>query len=61
MHNVQKVPLRNPFKIKEIEFQNHAFFIPINKFLRIVNVICKMVALTLPRHRFLPFLDSKRS
>jgi hypothetical protein len=58
---MQKVPLRNPFKIKEIRFGDHTFFIPLSEFLPIVNVVCKTGAATLPGHRFLAFLDSKRS
>ena len=46
---VQKVPLRNPFKIKKIILCNHAVFILLSEFLPIVNVVCKTVAATLPQ------------
>ena len=65
MQIVQKVPLRNPFEIKEIRIRNHDYFSPLSEFLPIVNVDCKTVAAALPCHRmilprFLAFLDSKR-
>jgi hypothetical protein len=44
VQNVQKVPLRNPFKIKEIRIQNHGYFNALSEFLPIVNVVCKIVA-----------------
>jgi hypothetical protein len=61
VQNVQKVPLRNPFKIKEIRIRNRDYFIFLSQLLPIVNVVCKTVAAALPCHRFLAFLDSKRS
>ena len=61
VQNVQKVPLRNSFKINEIRIQNHDYFNPLSEFLPIFNVVCKTVAAALPCHRFLAFLDSKRS
>jgi hypothetical protein len=56
VQNVQKVPLRNPFKIKWIRFITHGYFNTISEFLPIVNVVCETVAAALSCHRFLAFL-----